>query len=184
MTNPQLFWHIARASGITSWLFGSTSVVTGLLLSSKSFTRPRPNWQLDLHRHQSTIAIAALVLHIAGLVADSYVHVGLLDIAVPLHMAWKPVAVAYGVVAMYALAVVQVSSMLRSKISKNVWKRLHLLSFGVYVLTTAHFLFAGTDRSNLAVQWGTLLMTVLIVSLTVFRIFGRPAPKTRVRPTA
>lgn len=174
MNHTQLFWFIARAAGVTAWIFSASSVFTGLVLSSKSLKQPRPNWQLDLHRHQGTVAIAALALHLGALVADSFIHVGILDVVVPLHMSWKPGPVAWGVVAMYALVVVEVSSLLRAKLSKRTWRAIHQLSFFVYVASTVHFIQAGTDRYNVALQWVILIATVVNVTALTLRLLARP----------
>lgn len=180
---PQFWWHLARASGIVSWAFGASSVFTGLLLSSRAaHGQLRPNWQLDLHRHQSTISLAALALHIMGLVFDSYVHFGVADVLVPGAAAWKTTPVAFGVIAMYVLLVVQGTSMARKRIPKRVWKTIHLSSLGAYVLSTLHFATAGTDRNNVALQWLILSVSLANVILLVYRILASRARPARVQP--
>ena len=125
---PHLWWYVSRGAGITSWFFGGTSVMTGLLLSSKAALRPRPNWQLDLHRYQATLSLSMLALHLASLIADSYTHFGVREILVPAASAWKPLAVAWGVVAMYLLVAVEATSLVRTKIPKKVWRAVSKLS--------------------------------------------------------
>ena len=69
----------------------SASVMSGLLLSTRlTKGRPTPAWILDLHRFLGGSAVIFTALHIAGLVADSYVHFGLADLLVPFASSWHP----------------------------------------------------------------------------------------------
>ena len=172
--NPHLWWYVARAAGFTSWLFAATSVATGLLLSSKASMRPRPNWQLDLHRHQAALALALLALHIAALVADSYSHFTASSILIPFASTWKPLAVASGIIAMYLLITVQVTSLLRKHMPAKVWKTIHLSSLLAYLLSTAHFLQAGTDHRRAPVLIVIIAITATNLGLLSFRILASP----------
>lgn len=175
--NPHFWWYVARGAGITSWIFGGTSVASGLLLSSKATMRPRPNWQLDLHRHQATVALSMLALHIAALVADSYTHFTLSGVFVPFASSWKPLAIAWGVVAMYLLVVVEVTSLLRKRIPPKVWRAIHVSGLVAYLLTTAHFFQAGTDHRRSPVLLLIVAMTALNLGLLSFRLLA--SPRTR-----
>ena len=43
--NPQIWWHLARASGIVAWLMLTASVLWGVVLSTKAFpNQRRPAW--------------------------------------------------------------------------------------------------------------------------------------------
>ena len=54
------------------------------------------------------LAVMFTAIHLAALVADSYVHFGLADLTVPFASSWQPGAVALGVVAMWLLLAVEV----------------------------------------------------------------------------
>jgi hypothetical protein len=83
--NEQIWWHVARAGGIVAWLLLALSVAWGLLLSTKLLgRRPTPAWLLSLHRMLGALAVVFTVVHVTGLVADSYVHFGPSDVLVPL----------------------------------------------------------------------------------------------------
>ena len=170
--DPRIWWYLTRASGVTAWVFATASVVTGLVLSSRRLERRRPNWQLDLHRHESTLALGALALHLGALVADSYVHVTAADLFVPLHFGWRPGAVALGILGLYGMALVEVSSRLRRHLSKRTWRSLHLVSYAVFALTTAHFVSAGTDARHPVLRAAVLLAVALVGGLTIVRVMA------------
>jgi methionine sulfoxide reductase heme-binding subunit len=180
--NPHVWWYLARGAGITSWFFGGTAVMTGLALSSKATLKPRPNWQLDLHRYQGALSLSMLALHLASLVADSYTHFGIQEILLPSASAWKPLAVAWGVIAMYLLAAVEITSLLRKRIPPRVWRAVHLSSLVAYLLSTAHFLQAGTDRRRMAVLVLCIAMTGMNLALLSFRLLAAPRARRTLAP--
>jgi len=68
-------------------------------------------------------------VHVVAIVLDSFVSFSVLNVLVPFTGSWHPVAVAWGIVAMYALAAVEITSLLRTRISKQAWRATHYLSF-------------------------------------------------------
>ena len=171
MIGTQLWWYTARAGGIVAWALLAASVLWGLALSTKVFgKRPRPNWLLDLHRFLGGTAAVFVVVHVVSIVLDTYVHFGLVEILVPFTGTWHPVAVAWGIVAGYLLAAVEITSLLRSRLSKRAWRTTHYLSFPLFVLATAHSLSAGTDRANPLMRYGFLGTIAAVVGLTAVRL--------------
>lgn len=181
--NEQVWWYLARSSGLVAWVLLVGSVVLGVLLSTRAL-KPldRPAWLLALHRWMSGLAVAATGLHLAGLVADNYVHFGLVDLLVPFASTWKPEAVAVGVVALYLLALVQITSLLMARLPKRVWRGIHLSSYAMVWLVTVHAGLAGTDVGNRVYQGVALLLTIAAVTAAVLRVLvGRRAA---ARPAA
>ena len=88
---------------------------------------------------------------------------------VPFASSWHPVAVAWGVTALYLLLAVELTSLLRSRISKRVWRATHYLSFPLFALATIHGLSAGTDRHAMVLQAGVFAATAAIAGLTIVR---------------
>ena len=191
MTNAA-WWYVNRAAGLVAWVLLTGSLLVGLLLSGKALGRKaRPNWLLDLHRGLSGLAVAFVGVHIVGAVADSYVHFGVADILVPGASGWRPLAIAWGVVSLYLLVAVEASSLLRKHIPKQIWKRLHFLSFPLFLTATAHGITAGTEMGKTAGLAAAAVATVAIAGLTTHRVAAetrgrnRPSrPPGPPRPTA
>jgi DMSO/TMAO reductase YedYZ heme-binding membrane subunit len=163
----KMTWYLSRSSGMVAWLLVTASVVWGLALSARVFNRmASPAWMLDLHRFLGGTAVSLVGVHLAALVADNYAHFGWRQILVPFTTAENAekitTAVAWGVIAMYLLIAVEVTSLLRRRLPRNVWRRVHYLSFPLYVLCTVHGYQAGTDRT---VRWFGVA-TVMCVSVT------------------
>lgn len=183
--SSQLYWYIARATGIVGWALLAGSVLWGLAISTK--TRPggvRPNWMLDLHRFLGGLATIFTGVHVAALVADSYTHFGPAEILLPFASTWRPAAVAWGVAGLYLLAAVELTSLARKRLSKRAWRAVHFASFPLYLTATIHALTAGTDATSrlfTAVLWGT---TAAVVVLTILRIHQSIQSRHRRPPVA
>ena len=143
-------WLVARSSGIVAWALIVASAAWGLLLATRVLGRKAsPAWLLSLHRFLGALAVVFTAVHVVAIVADQYVDFGLTEVLVPFASSWEPFAVALGIVGMYVLAAVQVTSLLRGHLSQSAWRRVHLLSYALFATTTVHALMAGTDTNAL-----------------------------------
>jgi DMSO/TMAO reductase YedYZ heme-binding membrane subunit len=168
--SSQLWWYTARSGGIVAWALLAASVLWGLALSTKVFgKRPRPNWLLDLHRFLGGLAVVFTAIHVLSIMIDTYVDFGPVEILVPFTGTWHPVAVAWGVISLYLLLAVEITSLLRKRLSRRAWRATHYLSFVLFALATIHALSAGTDRNTVLLRYGVLLTTAAVVVLTAFR---------------
>jgi DMSO/TMAO reductase YedYZ heme-binding membrane subunit len=167
----KLWWHTARASGLVAWGLLAAGVIWGLLLSGKVVrSRPRPAWVVDLHRFLGAAGLVFVGIHVTTLMLDSYVDFGPADVLVPLMSSWHPVAVAWGIVAAYLMVAVEVTSLLRARLSMRAWRITHLLSFPVYLSATTHLLTAGTDRHSPVVRLAVLGVTAAVAILAAVRV--------------
>ncbi len=179
---PKIWWYASRSTGMVAWGLAAASVIWGLLLSTRSARKlAKPAWFLDLHRWLGWLSLLAIAAHIGALVADSFVPFGLADVLVPGASAYKTGPVAWGIVAFWLLVVVEVSSLLKRRLPLKVWARFHLLSFGVYVLATLHYLQAGTERSNQAMLITVEVTSAVVLLLTLVRVLV-PRPKRGSNP--
>jgi DMSO/TMAO reductase YedYZ heme-binding membrane subunit len=171
----QIVWYAARASGIVAWALAAASVLWGLALSTRVFSRPlsltagdrgwstpRPAWLFDLHRFLGGLAVVFTVVHVLAIVMDTYTDFGLVNVLVPFTGSWHPLAVAWGVVGLYLLLAVELTSLARSRIPKALWRRVHFASFVLFALTSIHAVAAGTDAGS-----GPLLRIILATCLVV-----------------
>ena len=176
--NDQLWWYLARSGGVAAWAMLAFSVLWGLVLSTKAFgSKPRPNWVLDLHRFVGGAAVVFTGIHVASLVLDSYISFGLTEILVPFTSSYRPAAVAWGVTAMYVLLAVEVTSLLRKRLSKRAWRATHYLSFPLFILGTAHGVTAGTDKDTFLLRSAFILATAAVGGLTALRVLDADAQR-------
>ena len=166
-----LWWYAARAGGIVSWTLVTASVTWGLALSTKVFgKRPRPAWLLDLHRYLGGLALVFTGVHVLSIIADSYVHFGLAEVLVPFASAWRPAAVAWGIVAFYLLVAVELTSLGRKWLPNALWRKVHYASFPLFAFATVHGVIAGTDAAGPALFVALFGALVPIVGLIAVRL--------------
>jgi len=166
-------WYVARSAGIVSWGLLALSVIWGLALSTRALgKRPRANWLLDLHRFLGGLAVIFVGVHLVGLAFDHWVDIGLRQMLVPFTSSWNPLAVSWGVVGLYLLLAIELTSLVRKRIPKRFWKGVHLTSYGLYVVATVHMFTAGTDAGSQYLQWAAVGATAVIVFFTAFRVMG------------
>lgn len=166
--SEQFWWYVSRSSGIVAWALLSFSVIIGLLMATRSASRltTRP-WLLDVHRFGGGLAVAFTAVHMIALWADNYVHFAWAELFVPMASEWNPGAVAWGIVAMYLLVAVEVTSLAMPRLPRRWWRRVHFASLPLWAMGTYHGLVAGTDRGNDLLRAVTLVVISLVAGLTL-----------------
>ena len=180
-------WYVARSSGLVAWALVLATIVWGLLLATKVLgRRPTPAWLLSLHRYLGALAVVFVGVHVGALLLDTYTDFGITDVLVPFTGSWHPAAVAWGIVGMYLLGAIEITSLLRRRMSKRSWHAVHLLSYFLFATTTVHMLTAGTDVKEVVVSTAAVLLGVAAVfgsaALYVWRQdIGEPRPRNSAR---
>jgi predicted ferric reductase len=168
-------WDVARASGVVAWVLLAASVLWGLVITTRVLEgRPRPAWVQDLHRFLGGNATIFVVVHVGALMLDTYVGFGLTSVLIPFATTWHPLAVAWGIVAMYVLVAVEVTSLLRARLPKRAWRATHFASLPLFALATIHGLTAGTDAHEWFVLFGATAISVAVSGLIAVRVGNGP----------
>jgi DMSO/TMAO reductase YedYZ heme-binding membrane subunit len=173
-------WYVARSGGIVAWLLLAAGLVVGLLLSSKLLgRRVSPAWLLSVHRYLGGIAVVFTVVHVAAVMLDDFVDFGWTDVLVPFASEWRPQAVAWGIVGMYLLVAIEVTSLAMRRLPKRLWRVVHWSSAGLFMTATVHGWQAGTDT-------GRAFMTATVTSIAVLGVltFVRVVRSVRSRRPA
>ncbi len=164
-------WYVARASGLVAWALLAGSVVWGLLMTSKVIRRiARSSWLLDLHRWLGGLALVFTAVHVVAILGDTYVNFGLASVLVPFAAHWHPVMVAYGIASLYLLVAIELTSLLRRRLNRRLWRAIHFLSFPLFVFSTVHGLTAGTDSRAPMVVITVVLVGLAVAALTAVRV--------------
>ena len=144
-----------------AWALILATIVWGLLLATKVLGRkPGPAWLLSLHRYLGALTVAFVGVHVGAILLDSYTDFGLTDVLVPFTGSWHPLAVAWGIVGMYLLIAIEITSLLRHRMSNRAWHSVQLLSNLLFPTTTVHMLTAGTDVKALVASSAAVLLGV------------------------
>jgi sulfoxide reductase heme-binding subunit YedZ len=163
-------WIILRAAGIGSYIALWLAVDWGLIATTSLVTKrvSKPTSTL-FHGVVASAGLALLVIHLGGLLVDKFMPFGPLDLLIPMRATYRTLAVTFGVVAMYAMVLILVTSWIRKRLSTKLWRAIHLLAIPTFTLALAHGVFAGTDSSR---PWMFAIYVVTGV-LTLFLVIVR-----------
>jgi len=183
-TDPT-FWLLARASGLTAYILLTLSVLAGLILKSRPFGRAvKAASVMDLHRLLALLGLASLGAHGTALLLDRTVRMPVAGLFVPGSSPYRPVAVAFGVIAAELMALVVVSFSLRRLTGQKAWRLLHWSTYAIFGLATAHGLLAGSDSAQPWARDLYLGAAAAVVFATAWRATYRPSrPTHRARAT-
>jgi DMSO/TMAO reductase YedYZ heme-binding membrane subunit len=169
----KVWWYVARSAGIVGWGLSVMAVVWGLALSTRALgRRPPAPWLLDVHRFLGALTVVFVGVHLVGLAFDPWASFGLAELFVPMASSWKPAAVAWGVVAVYLLVAIEVTSLLRARLPLRLWRSVHLTSYVLYATATVHLLLSGTDRHNPFMLAAVVLSVGTVVFFSAYRLVG------------
>lgn len=171
-------WLVARAAGIVAWGLLVASMTWGILVATRALgRRPSPAWMLAMHRYLGTLAVVFTGVHVLAIVFDSFVTFPLVGALVPLASSYKRLPVALGVVGMYLLLAVYLTSLVRARLPKKTWRSIHLLSYALFAVTTVHGLSAGTDTGAILSSGLAFLLGAIAVFVGGTMWWNRSAPQ-------
>ena len=176
-----MWWEVSRSSGLVSLALAWLSIILGVTLAGRlSTTRGAPKWLLDLHRFAGGLSLLFVVVHLVALYGDSYVEFDVADLLVPGVAEWRTTAVAFGVLAMWLLVAVELTSLWMRRLPRRTWRLIHLSSYLAAVLATVHLFTAGTDAGHPAVVLTTIAVVGIAAFVTTYRVTaGRKAARRR-----
>ncbi len=180
VVTSKLTWYVARAGGLVAWATCTASILWGLLLSTRIVRRRGiPAWLLDLHRFLGALTLIFTGVHMLGLYFDKFLPFGPRELFVPMASAYRPGAVAWGIVGLYLLMAIEITSLLMRRIPRRLWRTVHLTSFALFGAATVHGFQAGADRGNTLVEWLALVGVMMVTFLALVRVL---APRSAARP--
>lgn len=173
-------WYVGRASGIFAFILLSLVVINGLLISTRlaiRFISPALNY--EMHRFFSWAALLATLIHIISFIFDKYIKLQWFEIFLPFSLK-RPfptalgysleLAVGFGVLSLYGILILILTSHFKAHLSQRVWRITHYLSFLTYLFFLGHGIFAGSDSLAWWMIWIYGFSTTLVITLIFIRI--------------
>jgi methionine sulfoxide reductase heme-binding subunit len=146
MNEGPLLWYLNRATGVTLLVLLTASVVLGVLSTGSRAGRGLPGFVTQhVHRNVALLAVVALVVHVLTAVADTFVDIRWWQALQPFGATYEPLWLGLGALSLDLMAVVVVTSALRSRLSHGAWRSVHYLSWAAWAAALVHTLGIGTD---------------------------------------
>src|SRR5437870_1634565 len=167
-------WDVARAGGFTAYVLLTLAVVVGLALSTQIQSPSR--WprllNSELHNFLTLLSTIFLGVHVLTVWVDPFTHFGWNEILIPLTSHYRAVWMALGIVALYLGIAIGISTWLRPHIGYRWWRRLHVLTLGIFALATIHGLGTGSDTQTWWALGIYLGSSILVGSLLCRRVLS------------
>lgn len=179
---PKAYWYLSRASGLVAFVLLWASMALGLAITNK-MARAWPGGPTiaALHDFTSLLGLGFGVFHALILTGDRYTDYTLAQVLVPFaSVNYRPLWVGLGQVGFYLMALVTLSFYVRRWIGYKLWRALHYLSFGVFVLALVHGLMSGTDSGSMLLRDMYWVSATTLGGLIAYRVARARQPK-RVR---
>jgi hypothetical protein len=139
-------WDAARVGGFVAYGLILASVVLGLALSLKWRSVRYPRFVTnEMHRFVTLIALVFIGIHGIAIAVDPFIRMSPLEVLIPFLSHYRPLWVAVGVIGAWLALAVYLSERVRGRIGYKNWRRLHYLTFVIYLLATLHGLGSGSD---------------------------------------
>jgi predicted ferric reductase len=179
--STQILWFATRGSGIVSLILFSAVACLGLLSVARTQSAWWPRFlTVELHRTLALLSVAFLAVHILTAVLDPFTHLGIAAALVPLASAYRPLPVAFGVISVYLVAAVVITSLLRDRIGHRTWRAIHWTSYASWPLAVEHTLTAGSDAFALWMVAVTAVCVLAVAGALLVRLTSGETNRSRL----
>ena len=187
-TDPRMLavrpWVAARALGIAGYLLLGLQVVAGLVLSHP---RNTSEWRktkqvFPWHEMLTVFTWAFLALHIVLLAIDEYAGVGVAGALVPGLSVYRPIPVAIGSLALYAMIFTAATAKWTRLLPTGWWLKVHRFAIVTFLMAWGHAVLAGTDGAALTPMY--LATGLPILAATAHRWWTARVRPQRAVPAA
>jgi len=163
-----MLWWIARCTGLVAQMAMAATLVCGLGVAGAvpGLDRRRA---MALHESWTLAAVVLVPVHALSVIVDGYADVPATALLLPFVSPFARGAVALGTLALWGMAVVAASSVLRRHIGPRLWRAIHLVSYGTFVLGFVHGLMAGSDSGSALALLAYALGIGAVVGASVLR---------------
>lgn len=159
-------WYLARASGLVAAVALVMLMVSGVgQVTGFTYRLLEPLTAWASHRALGIVFGVSVVLHTGSLLFDHFLPFSLGQLLVPWLSNYKPATVfglhlgslwlALGILALYLVGIIIITSLVWIDKKPHIWKWLHLLSYIVMFFVFVHALYLGTDVAHgwLRIMW-------------------------------
>ncbi|MFZ2188719.1 MAG: ferric reductase-like transmembrane domain-containing protein [Candidatus Moraniibacteriota bacterium] len=159
-------WYLTRAGGLISFLLLYLAIFFGIAIHFPGLKKIfQPIDSYNFHVWISFQALIFVIIHGLVLLTDEYLGFSIKDLFVPLSSTYQPELVTLGVLGMYAMLALILTSIFRKYFSYRVWRVTHFLNIVLYGLAFFHAYYLGTDLKSGIAREIFLGMNILLLGL-------------------
>ena len=181
MSASTAFWYASRATGIVALLLLTAVLVLGILVNRQGRLPGLPRFAVtSLHRNLSLLSVAFIVVHVLTAVLDTFVSIPATAGVIPFVSGYERFWLGLGAISFDLMLAMIVTSLLRGRLNRVLWRAIHLLAYLSWPVAFAHSIGSSND-----LQHGWLLYLAVACALVVVAATGwRLAQAARQLPRA
>lgn len=166
-----VLWYMSRATGIVALVLLTAVFVLGIAVRGKTRLAGLPRFATaDLHRNISLLAVVFIAIHVLTAVLDSYVHIPLAAVIIPLSSGYERLWLGLGAVALDLMLAMIVTSLLRGRLNRVLWRAIHLTAYLSWPVALVHSVFSSKDLQQFPLIFIAVASVVLIIAAVAWRM--------------
>ena len=171
MSSTTAFWYASRATGIVALVLLTAVLVLGILVNRQGRLPGLPRFGVtDIHRNLSLLSVAFIAIHVLTAVLDTFVHIPLLSAVIPFASGYERLWLGLGAVSLDIMLAMIVTSLLRGRMNRLLWRAIHLLAYASWPVAFAHSIGSSQD-----LQQGWMLdlaigCAVIVAAAVIWRL--------------
>src|SRR2546423_1952002 len=174
-----ILWYATRGAGAISLLLLTAVGVLGIVSAMRWQTESWPRFLTTaFHRNLALMTLVFLGIHIVPAVVDPFTALGLNAALIPFSSSYRTIWLSLGVIAMYMVIAIILTSLSRPFFGYRTWRLIHWLTYAMWPVALIHGIGTGSDARfawMLAID-GVCITAVLMAILWRGR---RPPPPAR-----
>ncbi|HKV32603.1 MAG TPA: ferric reductase-like transmembrane domain-containing protein [Candidatus Dormibacteraeota bacterium] len=171
--NDTILWYATRGAGVVTLVLLTGVVVLGIASAMRWQTASWPRFlTTGFHRNLALATLIFLALHIVTAVVDPFTALGWQAALIPFSSSYRRFWLGLGVVAIYLLLAIAVTSLLRPIFGPRTWRLVHWLAYLMWPVAVIHGMGTGTDPRfawMLAIEAVCIGVVVAVVACRVSR---------------
>ncbi len=149
MSGTTAFWYASRATGIVALLLLTAVLVLGMLVNRQGRLPGLPRFAVtSLHRNLSLLAVAFIAIHVITAVLDTYVSIPISAGVIPFASHYERFWLALGAISFDLMLAMVITSLLRGRLNRTLWRAVHLLAYLCWPVAFAHSIGSSRDLQH------------------------------------
>jgi predicted ferric reductase len=168
-------WYISRAAGLMGFIFLWLTIFLGLSIRNPILKKIiQPVYSFNFHCFIAAMSVFWALIHGTSFLFHGNFSLKLSEIFIPFYSKTALVNTNYlalGIMALYMLVIMTVTSYLRSHLKHWLWRVLHFFNPLAFLFVVVHGYMIGTDMKNIYIG-GAFLTSAGILVLLYFSNLG------------
>ena len=171
MSASTAFWYASRATGIVALLLLTAVLVLGILVNRQGRLPGLPRFAVtSLHRNLSLLSVAFIAIHVLTAVLDTYVSIPVTAGVIPFASGYERFWIGLGAISFDLMLAIIVTSLLRGRLNRVLWRAIHLLAYLSWPVAFAHSVGSSKDLQHGWLLYLAVACAVVVVAATAWRL--------------